>query len=93
MRYIGSKNNLLPFIEDVVRLKELESGVFCDLFAGTHLVAGHFKKLGFQILSNDLLFLAYVFGRALIKNNGIPTFTGLNEVKENGIPSRAAWQK
>ena len=45
-----------------------QEGVFCDLFAGTNSVAAHFKRLGFQIISNDLLYLAYVFGRALIQN-------------------------
>ncbi len=77
MRYIGCKNNLLPHIEDVVRGAGCQAGVFCDIFAGTHSVAAHFKRLGFQIVSNDLLFLAYIFGRALIKNNSKPTFARL----------------
>ena len=77
MRYIGCKTNLLPHIEDVVLTNAPRKGVFCDLFAGTHSVAAHFKKLGFQIISNDLLCLAYVFGRALIQSNEAPTFTKL----------------
>ena len=77
MRYIGCKNNLLPYIDEVVRQAGCSGGVLCDLFAGTHSVAVHFKKRGFQILSNDLLFLAYVFGRALIQNNRQPTFERL----------------
>ena len=59
-----------------------QQGVFCDLFAGTHVVAAHFKKLGFQIVSNDLLHLAYVFGRALIQNNDKPTFSHLVDLPE-----------
>ncbi len=77
MRYIGRKTNLLPYIEDLVWKNTSQKGIFCDLFAGTHSVAAHFKKLGFQIISNDLLCLAYVFGRALIQNNTDPTFTKL----------------
>ncbi len=55
-------------------------GVFCDLFAGTHSVAAHFKRLGFQIISNDLLYLAYVFGCALIQNSNELTFSKLTEL-------------
>lgn len=57
-----------------------QEGVFCDLFAGTHSVAAHFKRLGFQIISNDLLYLAYVFGRALIQNSNELTFSKLTEL-------------
>ena len=82
MRYIGRKNNLLPHIETVVLSNCDQKGVFCDLFAGTHVVAAHFKKLGFQIISNDLLYVAYVFGRALIQNNDKPTFSHLVNLPE-----------
>ena len=88
MRYIGSKINLLPYIEAVVLENSPHRGIFCDLFAGTHSVAAHFKKLGFQIVSNDLLHLAYVFGRALVQNNDKPTFnrlTDLPEVRPTGL--------
>ena len=82
MRYIGRKNNLLSDIETVVLSNCDQKGVFCDLFAGTHVVAAHFKKLGFQIISNDLLYVAYVFGRALIQNNDKPTFSQLVNLPE-----------
>ena len=80
MRYIGRKTNLLPYIEEVVLKNVSKDGIFCDLFAGTHSVAAHFKKLGFQIISNDFLCLAYVFGRALIQNNEVPTFSRLTNL-------------
>ena len=88
MRYIGSKTNLLSHIEAVVLENSPHRGIFCDLFAGTHSVAAHFKKLGFQIVSNDLLYLAYVFGRALVQNSDKPTFshlTDLPEVRPTGL--------
>ena len=80
MRYIGRKTNLLPYIEGVVLKNTSRKGIFCDLFAGTHSVSAHFKKLGFQIISNDLLCLSYVFGRALIQNNKVPTFGKLTNL-------------
>lgn len=82
MRYIGCKNNLLSYIEAVTLSNCGQDGVFCDLFAGTHTVAAHFKKLGFQIISNDQLYLAYVFGRALIQNSEKPTFSLLTNLPE-----------
>jgi adenine-specific DNA-methyltransferase len=83
MRYIGCKNNLLSSIEEVTLNHCVQEGVFCDLFAGTHSVAAHFKRLGFQIISNDLLYLAYVFGRALIQNSEQPKFSRLRNLPSN----------
>ena len=77
MRYIGSKWNLLSHIEGVVDKLGVKEGIFCDLFAGTACVAAHFKRRGFQIISNDLLELSYVFQQALIANNRDPQFTGI----------------
>jgi adenine-specific DNA-methyltransferase len=77
MRYIGSKDNLLPFIEAAVRAGGISDGVFCDLFAGTTVVGRHFKRLGFSVVSNDLMRYAYVFGKAYLENNAPPAFDGL----------------
>ncbi|MCH8294395.1 DNA adenine methylase [Candidatus Poribacteria bacterium] len=77
MRYIGSKVNLLEHIDHLVENLGVHDGVFCDMFAGTASVAAHFKRRGFQIISNDLLEVSYVFQRALIHNNALPTFEGI----------------
>ena len=79
MRYIGSKSNLLSHIEGIVDNLGVKEGIFCDLFAGTACVAAHFKRGGFQIISNDLLELSYAFQRALIANNEEPEFVGIVE--------------
>ncbi len=79
MRYIGSKLNLLSQIEGVVDNLGVRKGVFCDLFAGTVCVAAHFKRKGFQIISNDFLELSYAFQRALIANNAEPEFASIVE--------------
>lgn len=78
MRYIGCKLNLLPYIEHLVtETLGVREGVFCDLFAGTATVGAHFKKQGFQIISNDLLALSAAFQHALIANNAEPAFSGI----------------
>ena len=74
MRNIGCKFNLLSHIEKVVADLGIQSGIFCDLFAGTATVSAHFKQRGFQIISNDLLELSYTFQKALIANGEEPTF-------------------
>ena len=79
MRYIGSKFSLLSHIEEVVRNLGVKEGIFCDLFAGTACVAAHFKRRGFQVISNDFLELSYAFQRALIANNEEPKFAGIVE--------------
>lgn len=78
MRYIGCKLNLLPYIEHLVtETLGVRKGIFCDLFAGTATVGAHFKKQGFQIISNDLLELSAAFQHALIANNTTPEFAGI----------------
>ena len=79
MRYIGSKSNLLSHIEGIVADLGVKKGIFCDLFAGTACVGSHFKRRGFQIISNDLLELSYTFQQALIANNEEPKFASIVE--------------
>lgn len=77
MRYIGSKDNLLDFIEFTVRDSGITSGVFCDLFAGTTAVGRYFKNRGYSIISNDLMHFSFVFGKAYIEACEAPDYGGL----------------
>lgn len=77
MRFIGCKNNLLGFIEDVVQEKGIRGNVFCDLFAGTGSVAKHFKKLGYKIIASDILYFSYVLQKVYIEQNQYPKFEKL----------------
>ncbi|HEX4950435.1 MAG TPA: DNA adenine methylase [Blastocatellia bacterium] len=78
MNYIGSKLTLLPFLEEVFRqVTDGSERVFCDLFAGTGAVGRHFKKLGLQVLANDLQYYAYALNKAYLEINETPVFTGL----------------
>jgi len=80
MRYIGNKNNLLEFIEEPLINNKINSGVFCDIFAGTANVSKYFKRKGFQIISNDNMYYSYVFQKAYIENNYLPEFNGLKSL-------------
>lgn len=71
INYIGSKANLLPFlqtnIEDVVK-NDLSHTVFCDIFAGTGVVGAFFKEKVKKVISNDLEYYSYVLNYNAIKN-------------------------
>ena len=77
MRFIGCKENILDFIEYFIKQKDIKGKVFCDLFAGTTSVAKRFKKLGYKIISCDLLYFSYVIQKVYIEQNGYPKFLKL----------------
>lgn len=88
MRFIGCKENLLNFIETFIKQKDIKGNVFCDLFAGTASVGKHFKKIGYKIISTDLLYFSFVLQKVYIEQNQYPKFERLlkylkiNPVKE-----------
>ena len=77
MRFIGCKENLLDFIESFIKQRDIKGNVFCDLFAGTASVGKHFKKLGYKIISSDLLYFSYVLQKVYIEQNQYPRFEKL----------------
>lgn len=83
MRYIGNKINLLEFIEKPLKENGIKDGVVCDIFSGTTNVAKHFKKLGYEIISNDNMMYSYVFQKAYIENNKTPKFLKLEKIIPN----------
>jgi len=86
MRFIGCKENLLSFIETFIKERDIKGKVFCDLFAGTGSVAKHFKKLGYKIISSDLLYFSYVLQKVYIEQNDYPEFLKLiKHLKINSI--------
>jgi adenine-specific DNA-methyltransferase len=85
LNYIGSKQTLLPFLEQVYRqVADGTERTFCDVFAGTGAVGRAFKRLGFRVLANDLQYYAYVLNRAYVEINHQPEFAGLR--REFGLP-------
>lgn len=80
MRYIGSKERLLPFIEEQVskRVKE-DIYSFGDPFCGTAAVSRLFKRLGKKVTANDSLRFCYVLAKAALTINAEPQFRRLVE--------------
>jgi len=54
-RYLGNKYKLLGFIEDIVNEKCNGFRVFCDIFAGTGVVAERFNEENIKVIANDFL--------------------------------------
>lgn len=68
-RYMGSKEKLLPFIQDVASQFSFETAL--DLFSGTGIVGYLFKTMGKQVFSNDYMAMNTTFAKAMIENNHV----------------------
>lgn len=77
MRYIGNKENLVETIHARLSANGVTGQRFFDFFAGTTNVGRYFKNLGYQIESNDILYLSYCLQKAYIENNDEPQFAQL----------------
>lgn len=92
MNYIGSKQTLLPFIEQVFR--QVTNGsekTFCDLFAGTGAVGRHFKRLGLRIIANDFQHYAFALNHAYLTINRPPRFANLQQqFNTDPVPARVS---
>lgn len=80
MNYIGSKFSLLEFLEDsIVKVAGSDCTTFCDLFAGTGIVGGHFKQKGYKVIANDIQYYGYVLSRHYIGTHKPLRFTKLTQ--------------
>ena len=59
-RYLGNKNSILPFIDEIIKTEIGEFDSFCDIFSGTGVVGEHFNSQDKKIISNDLLYNNFV---------------------------------
>jgi len=66
-RYMGSKEKLLPYIQDVASQFKFDSAL--DLFSGSGVVGYLFKTMGKQVFSNDYMAMSTTFTKAMIENN------------------------
>ena len=66
-RYMGSKEKLLPYIQDVASHFQFDSAL--DLFCGSGVVGYLFKTMGKQVFSNDYMAMSATLSKAMIENN------------------------
>lgn len=63
MNYIGSKANLIPFIETTINEvvgEDWSQKIFCDLFAGSGAIGKAFKHKAKWVISNDIEYFSYI---------------------------------
>jgi adenine-specific DNA-methyltransferase len=89
MRYFGSKASTLEGIERLVRTR-VPRGTFCDPFGGIATVGAHFKSLGYQVFSGDMLRFAHYFQIARIEYSCAPSFQRLLEAIGMETPADVA---
>lgn len=67
VRYTGSKKDIIPKILDIV--KKIDVSSVLDGFAGTTRVGQFFKKMGYNVDSNDIAIYSKIFGQCYLMNN------------------------
>lgn len=70
-RYLGNKYKLLGFIEDIVNEKCNGFNIFCDIFAGTGVVAERFNEKNIKVIANDFLASNYIPLKAFLGTSRI----------------------
>lgn len=70
IRYLGSKNKILPLIIEVVDNLPKRDKKVLDVFTGTTRVAQAFKMHGYDVTTSDLSWAAEAYSNAFICNNG-----------------------
>ena len=83
MRFIGSKANLLGFLDRTILEHSLGTGATIgDLFCGTASVSAQFKTKGLSVVANDNLYFCALFAKARLRVDQEPGFQRLIEAKE-----------
>lgn len=91
MRFIGSKERLLPAIGRILGKRFAEGATIGDLFCGTASVSAFLKQNGYRVIANDNLFFCTVIARATLQISEEPEFAGLGnlETKRSKLVSSA----
>lgn len=77
VRYIGNKTRLLPFILETVTSLGVGTGAAHDACAGTAVVGRELKAAGWRVASSDIMSYSYVFQRAYVVAQRVPSFAEL----------------
>lgn len=78
MRFIGGKTLIIPYILELIKEKTIDVKSISDVFAGSGVVSREFKNLGYDVISNDLMYFSYVLLRGTVGINSKLEFKNLN---------------
>lgn len=83
MRYLGNKEKLTWFIEEVIEKHNIEGEDFADLFSGTCSVGDYFKDK-YKIIANDYMYFSKIIAEAKLLNATTPKFSSfINKYDED----------
>ena len=77
MRFIGGKTLIIPYILELIKEKTIDVKSISDVFAGSGVVSREFKNLGYDVISNDLMYFSYVLLRGTVGINSKLEFKNL----------------
>lgn len=78
MRFIGGKTLIIPYIIELIKEKTIDVKSISDVFAGSGVVSREFKNLGYDVITNDLMYFSYVLLRGTVGINSRLEFKNLN---------------
>ncbi|MEY8442965.1 Dam family site-specific DNA-(adenine-N6)-methyltransferase [Lactococcus ileimucosae] len=81
-RYLGSKQKILDFINDVVRDNTTNIKSIADVFGGTGVVADMFNKQGKKVFVNDILVSNYISYQTWFGNDKVDNAKIQYKIKE-----------
>ncbi|MFT7002758.1 MAG: adenine-specific DNA-methyltransferase [Sulfurimonas sp.] len=67
-RYLGNKNRILGFIDEIIKTEIGDFNSLCDIFSGTGVVGAYFNASEKKIISNDLLYNNYISLNAFLNS-------------------------
>jgi len=70
IRYLGSKDKIMPLILEVTDKVELPNNTVIDVFTGTTRVAQAYKETGRKVITSDLSWAAEAYSYNFICNEG-----------------------
>ncbi len=91
IRYLGSKNKILPLIMQVIDGLDKEDMKVIDVFTGTTRVAQALKQKGYDVTTSDLSWASEVYSEAFICNNGDVSHLQQYLDQLNLVPPKADW--
>lgn len=74
MRFIGCKSLLIGQIIELIKNRTNDVVTIGDLFSGSGVVSQALKKEGFQVISNDIMYMSYCLVRGMTELNHAPKF-------------------
>lgn len=90
IRYLGSKNKIIPLIAEVVSSLDIEDKTMIDVFTGTTRVAQAFRSIGWTVTTSDLSWASEAYANNFVcSGNTSHLQKYIDEL--NALEGKAGW--